>query len=54
MIRAADRLARAGMLTGLALMLQPWWQAAFRWGFLATACFTLMHIVTSHLSAERG
>ena len=47
MIRGLDLLARAGLAAGIALMLQPWWAAGFRWGFFATAAFTLLHIATS-------
>ena len=52
MKRALDRMAQVGMLTAMALMLQPWWSPGFRWGFFATAGFTILHIVTSHLSAD--
>ncbi len=44
-----DRLARSGMLIGVALMLQPWWGQGLRYGFLVTAISTLLHILTSHL-----
>ncbi|MBM3277544.1 MAG: hypothetical protein FJY95_05620 [Candidatus Handelsmanbacteria bacterium] len=49
MITWLDRIARAGMALGAGLMLQPWWQGGLRWGFFATACFSLLHILTSHL-----
>lgn len=48
MIGRLDRLAQAGMGLGVALMLQPWWREGLRYGFFATALFTLLHIVTSH------
>jgi len=47
-----DRLALAGMALGVGLILQPWWAGGFRAGFFATLVFTLLHIVTSHLSKE--
>ena len=49
MIRGLDLLARAGLAAGIAMMLQPWWAAGFRWGFFVTAAFTLLHIATSRL-----
>ncbi len=48
-----DRLARAGMIIGLGAMLQPWWQEGLRYGFFATAIFTVLHIVTSHMDLQR-
>ena len=48
MIRWADRIARLGMVLGVVLILQPWWAGGLRWGFGATAVFTLLHIVASH------
>jgi len=48
-----DRLARAGMVAGVSLMLQPWWREGFRYGFFATAVFTILHIATSHTQLER-
>ena len=47
-----DRIAQAGMVLGVGLMLQPWWKAGFRWGFLATAAFTILHIITSHMQID--
>ena len=54
MIYWLDRAARVGLVLGVGLMLQPWWQSGLRWGFFATAGFTLLHIVTSHLVGERN
>lgn len=54
MIGRLDRLAQAGMGLGVALMLQPWWREGLRYGFFATALFTLLHIVTSHLVVRQG
>jgi hypothetical protein len=48
-IGVLDKIAQAGMALGVGLMLQPWWQEGLRWGFFATAFFTLLHILTSHL-----
>lgn len=48
-----DRVARAGMVVGVGLMLQPWWREGFRYGFFATAVFTLLHIVTTHMQLEK-
>lgn len=48
-IQLIDKIAQAGMGLGVALMLQPWWQEGLRYGFFATAFFTLLHILTSHL-----
>ncbi len=49
MIRLLDRMAQAGMVVGVGLMLQPWWQGGLGNGFFATAFFTILHILTSHL-----
>lgn len=49
MTHLLDKIAQAGMALGVALMLQPWWQGGLRYGFFATALFTLLHILTSHL-----
>ncbi len=43
-----DKMARTGMVLGVAFMLQPWWKEGFRWGVFATAVFTILHIITSH------
>lgn len=43
-----DKTAQAGMVLGVALMLQPWWGEGLRYGFWVTAFFTLLHIYTSH------
>jgi hypothetical protein len=48
MKRWVDRVARVGMVVGVGLMLEPWSGQGLRWGFFATAGFTLLHIVTSH------
>ena len=48
-----DRMARVGMAVGISLMLQPWWGEGFRYGFFATAIFTLLHIITSHMQLEK-
>jgi len=42
-----DRLARMGM------MLQPFWGEGLRYGFFATAFFTILHITTSHMQLEK-
>ena len=47
-----DRGARIGMVAGVGLMLQPWWAWGLRIGFFATAAFTVLHIVTSHMRFE--
>ena len=52
MRRWLDRAAQAGMVAGGGLMLQPWWRDGLRWGFFCTACFTVLHIVTSHWDLE--
>jgi len=33
-------------------MLNPWWPEGLRYGFFATALFTVMHIVTSHMDLD--
>jgi len=48
-----DRLARARMVVGVGLMLQPFWGGGLRYGFFATAVFTVLHIVTSHMHLEK-
>ena len=47
-MRALDRLAWIGMVTAVAVMLQPWWPDGLRFGFFATLVFTVLHIFTSH------
>ena len=44
------------MAAGICLIFQPWWSQGFRYGFFATAAFTLLHIITSHvnLSGKAG
>jgi hypothetical protein len=41
------------MLLGMVLMLQPYWAEGLRYGFFATAFFTVLHIVTSHMQLEK-
>ena len=48
-----DKLAQGGMLMGVCSMLQPWWKEGLRFGFFATAIFTFLHIITSHLIPKR-
>ncbi len=48
-----DHLARAGMVMGVGLMLQPFWGEGLRYGFFATSVFTLLHIVTSHMHLKK-
>ena len=45
-----DVAALSGIALSFALLLQPWWPAMFRVGFFATAAFTVLHIVTSHIN----
>jgi len=52
MRRLLDRMAQGGMTAGVALMLNPWWPEGLRYGFFATALFTVMHIVTSHMDLD--
>lgn len=52
MKRWLDRLARVGMVVGVALMLQPFWSEGLRYGFFATAFFTVLHIATSHMQLD--
>ena len=47
MMKWLDRLALAGMGTGIALVL---WPPAFKAGFFITLAFTILHIVTSHVA----
>ncbi len=51
-LRALDRLTLAGVVLGLALVLQPWWAGGFRLGFFFTIAAVLGQIVTSHLVPE--
>lgn len=52
-MRALDRGAQFGMLVGVALMLNPWWQEGLRYGFFVTALCTILHIITSHKEPGR-
>ncbi len=49
----ADRIACAVMALGVALMLQPWWPAGLRWGFLLALLGTIAQIITGHLCADK-
>ncbi|MBI5433046.1 MAG: hypothetical protein HZA52_09480 [Planctomycetes bacterium] len=40
------------MAVGVAILLQPWWQAGFRVGFFVTLVATLLQIVAAHLPAR--
>jgi hypothetical protein len=53
MMRILDRIAQMGMLIGVALMLNPWWEEGLRCGFFATALCTILHIYTSHKELDR-
>ena len=50
MIKYVDIAALVGIALGVGLIFQPWWQGGFRLGFFATAAFTVLHIVTSHVN----
>ena len=52
MSRWLDRCALAGMVAGVGLMLQPLWGAGLRYGFFATALFTILHIIITHWQSE--
>ena len=54
MVYWLDKIAQGGMLAGVFGMLQPWWKQGLRYGFFATAMFTVLHIVTSHMDLTRG
>ena len=41
------------MLVGVVLMLQPYWSEGLRYGFFATALFTVLHIATSHMQLDK-
>lgn len=43
-----DRIALIGMLLGVAVIIQPWWDGGLRAGFFVTLFFTALHIITSH------
>ncbi len=47
MIRWFDRWARAGMVAGVGLMLQPLWGTGLKYGFFIAAFSTLLHVATS-------
>jgi len=49
-----DKTAQTGMLIGVFGMLQPWWRQGLRYGFFATAAFTILHIFTSHQNIAQG
>ena len=49
---ALDRLSLAGMALGIALVLQPWWPAGFRYGFALTGLSIVLQIVAAHLPRE--
>lgn len=51
-IKYLDRVALAGMVLGLILMFQPRGGSGFRLGFFLTMFFTVLHIVTSHLTGS--
>ncbi len=51
-ITILDNIARVGMAAGILCIFQPWWQNGLRVGFFATAIFTILHIITSHLVKE--
>ena len=54
MKRLLDRMAQIGMTTGVGLMLNPWWTEGLRYGFFATALFTVLHIATSHMELDES
>lgn len=51
---ARERWVLVGMACSVAVMLQPWWPHGMRVGFFATAFFTVLHIVVSHLPERRA
>jgi len=54
MIKWLDRLALAGIATGIALILWPSEKGLLRLGFFVTAAFTVLHVVTSHIVATKA
>lgn len=52
MRRLVDRVAQLGMVVGVGLMLNPWWNEGLRYGFFATALCTIGHIITSHMALD--
>ena len=53
-MNARERFALAGMALGVLVMLQPWWSGGMRVGFFATAAFSVLHIVVTHLPERRA
>lgn len=49
MLRVLDLITIMGMITGILLLVQPWWQGGFRVGFFTTLGFTILQVITSHL-----
>ncbi|MCC6408393.1 MAG: hypothetical protein IT453_14605 [Planctomycetes bacterium] len=52
LVERFDRLTLLGMAVGVAILLQPWWQAGFRIGFFVTLGATLLQIVAAHLPSR--
>lgn len=53
-LRTLDRITIVGMISGILLLVQPWWQGGFRIGFFTTLGFTVLQIVTSHVLQASG
>jgi hypothetical protein len=49
MIHVLDRAAQTGLVAGISLVLQPWWDQGLRVGFFVTLVATVLHIITSHI-----
>jgi hypothetical protein len=52
MIRRVHIASLAGIITGIAVMLQPWWPRGFRIGFFITLVTTIAYIIVSHVPRE--
>jgi|GEM_PF-723717 len=50
----ADRGALLMLLSGAALLFQPWWQPGFFYGFWVLLVATPVQIITAHLPHERS
>ncbi|MBI3819508.1 MAG: hypothetical protein HY286_12505 [Planctomycetes bacterium] len=52
-LRSLETAALAGMAAGVAVMVQPWWQAGMQIGFFMTAGFAILQNILAHLPGRR-
>ena len=48
-MKSLDKFSLALMVSGIVLVLQPWWRSGFQLGFAVTGIGVVLQIIAAHL-----